>query len=526
MTPKLLALSRIPRFAAVLALALLASGCGAKLINLLRDDPTLSYGKACAAQTKSQTERLIGGDYVPARLFVTAWPKATAPSEPFIREGRLVAAIESGEVHRVAVLARGGMGKTALVDSITGQLCGVIPVFPLDLTVLSTTERPVPDTIVGLISRAVGAAGKPDQQKDLVESLANEAFVLIVDHADEVELARRPAVMQAVADFGKQHPRAVTLMLARPPVLDDDYSFAADTKLEIPPLECQATDAFLAKQFKDEEDRAGFSQLLNRYGLDEKARFGAQCIYPSLFTFRDVQVVSDFFRTSRTGETLVSPSAVFEALIGARLHKEFEDLRWTQGDALDMGDRLLRASNAATGLSNLSFDLAVCEKAMDPRWGENAVDAGVAGSAAQRKRHICEKTYQSAMFAPAEGAKSYRFSDHSTQELFLARWLNGEVARGGQNCAVLDGHKDLIANTGVLRFLAGQVFGRRCLANVVAAGCSKIDAIELTKTLDVGLPIGRARNQILQDAHAAGTSLQPQACIKQVLDDLDRTVTE
>ncbi|MBI5609700.1 MAG: hypothetical protein HY902_12580 [Deltaproteobacteria bacterium] len=520
-------LLRIRWSAAALALALAATGCGgSKLAAFLRDDPSLSYSKTCTAQSKSQTERLISGEYVPARLFVEAWPKASAPTEPFIREGRLVAAIESGEVHGVMVLARGGMGKSALVESITGQLCGMVPVFPLDLKGLSATERPVPATILGLLAREVGAAGKPEQQQEMIESMANEPFLLIADHADEVDLPRRAAVMQALADFGKQHPRAVTLLLARPPVLDADYGFAADTKLEIPPLECQATDAFLAKQFKDEEDRAAFSQLLNRYGLDEKARYGVQCMYPSLSTYRDVQVVGEFFRTSRTGESLVSPSAVFEALIGARLHKEFENMRWTQADALDMGDRLLRASNAATGLSNLTFDLAVCEKAMDPRWGDAAVDAGVSGTAADRKRHVCEKTFQSAMFTPAEGGKAYKFSDHSTQELFLARWLNGEIARAGQSCGALDNHRDLIANTGVLKFLAGQPFGRRCLANVVAIGCAKIDAIELTKTLDVGLPVGKARNQILQEAHAAGTSLQPQACVKQVLDDLDRTVSE
>lgn len=518
---------RVARWLLGLGVVLASVGCGgSQLVKLLGDKDNLTYKKSCDGASKQQSDRLISGEYNPARLFVHTWPKATAPADMLIKESRLVGALLGSELNRVLIIARGGLGKTSLAESIYAQLCGTMPVFVINLKDLAAVDTPVGDTVLGTIGRNVGAKGKMELMTDLTEAMNADPFVLFVDGVEETSIKLRPAAMKALDDFDKAHPKATIVLLARPPVLDEDYGFGADTKLEIPPLDCQVTDAFIARQFKNEEDREAFVQLTRRYGLDEKSKFGVQCIYPYMSTYRDIQVMTEFFRTARTGESLVSPSTVYEALFGARLRKEFDDLRWTQADALDMIDRLVRAISDTTGQTNMTFAMPVCEKALDPRWGQAAVDAGVAGDPVERKRHVCEKTYQSAMFVRAEGSGAYQFSDRSTLELFLARWLNGEVARAGQDCAALDKHKDLLANPGVIKFFVGQPFGRRCLAQAVALACTKVDAIELTKTLDIGLPVGKGRGETLQQARAVGTTLQPQMCVKQVLDDLERTVTE
>lgn len=519
-----------------LALAALTVGatgaCGgpSALTKLLTQNDQVGYGATCRDAAKKQSDALMHGDYVPARLFVHTWPKATAPSDLFVPESRLAAALAGGELKRVFVTARGGLGKTSLAESLRGQLCGTLPIFFLDLKDVAKLGDKAGDSAVdGLMAKHAGVPEQGEVRAEFLASLASGPLVLFADSIEETDLVARPLVTKAINAFAAKYPNATVVLLARPPVLDEDYGFAADTKLEIPPLECKVTDEFLAKQAKNEEEREDIKAVMKKYGLYEQSRFGVQCVLPYLCTYRDVKTMVEFFRKAKQGDILTSYTSVYEALIGQRLKKEFDNLRWTASDALDMGDRLVRTAIAAQGQAALRFDLALCEKAIDPRWGDASVDAGVAGSAAERKRHVCEKTFQSAMFQRGEGSGGYVFADRATQELFLGRWLNGEIARStGQDCATLDKHKDLLANVGVLRIVVGQPLGQRCLANVIAHKCASVPdgAAEFTAAIEQGIVSGKARAQVLQDARAAASSLQPKACIDQVLGDLDRTISD
>lgn len=510
----------------------LLGACGGQgaLSKFLNGNDKVGYGKACQGFAKTQTDQLMAGDYVPARLFVHTWPKATASQELFMAESRLSAALADGEVKRLFVTARGGLGKTSLAESLRGQLCQSLPVFFVDLKELAALgDKTTDEGLVGLLAKGASVPNDAELQAEFRENLATGRFVLFADSIEEVDLVRRPPVGKALNGFMARFAQATVVLLARPPVLDEDYGFAADAKLEIPPLECKVSDEFLAKQIKNEEERDEVKALMQRYGLNEKSRFGMQCVLPYLSTYRDVKTLVEYFRKAKNGDVATSYAAVYEAVIAQRLKKEFENLRWTAADALDMGDRMLRAGQAIGGGAALRFDLAVCEKAMDPKWGEASVDAGVAGTAAERKRHVCEKTFQSAMFQRGDGTGSYVFADRATLELFLARGLNNDIARSpGQDCGTVDKAADLLANAGVLRFLVGEPLGQRCLAQVIAHKCTKQPdgTADFTAAIEQGIVAGKARNQVLQDARAAATALQPKACIDQVLNDLDRTVGE
>lgn len=515
----------------LLALGLSTAACGGPaLAQLLQTNERLTYAKTCSEANKKQTDQLVAGDYIPARLFVHTWPKASAPADLFVPESRLAAALFEGELRRVFVTARGGLGKTSLAESLRGQLCQTMPVFFVDLKeVAALGDKPGPDAVTDLLAKSVGAADDKDINAEFRKDLVDGRYLLFADAIEEVDLVRRPGALSALLAFADAHPHGGLVLMARPPVLDDNYGYTFDTKLEIPPLECKVSDEFAAKQLKNEDEREEFKAILKRYGLNEQARFGVQCVYPYMSTYRDVKTLVEFFRKAKGGDVLTSTNSVYEALISQRLKKEFDNLRWTTADALDMGDRLLRAAAAAAGQANLRFDLNVCEKAIDPRWGDAAVDAGVAGTAAERKRHVCEKTFQSALFQRSEGSGSYVYADRATHEFFLARYINGEIARSsGQDCATLEKSADALINHSVVKFLVGQPFGQRCLAHLIAHKCVKAaDATtDFVSSVELGLPTGKARAMVLQEARATASGMQPKACIDQVLADLDRTISE
>lgn len=505
------------------------SGPAQGLGDLLSDADQTKYAGQCRDRAAHHQKELSSGAYNPAVLFVHTWPRGGSGGDLFLPETRLVSAIEAGEVRRLLVVARGGMGKSRLAEAVRAQVCDSMPVFSVDLKAVAAAGPPPEGelTVRTLLARELAIEGKPDASRRLGELLGSQRSLVFLDAIEEVDLIARPLVMQQIQAFGDAYPQAQLALLARPPVFDDDYGFAGiDARLEIPPLECKVADTFIARAFKGDPERQGFTTFLKRHGLDEKGRFGLQCIYPYLSTYRDIQTLVAFQAQASQGDAaaLTSRTRVFESLLAARLKKEFGNLGWAQAEALDMVDRLVRVQSEAAGQRTLTFDLPGCIRAIDAKWGATAVDAGVGGNSAERRRHVCEKTFQSAVFVKTEGTQSFAFSDRATTDLFLARWLAAEVTRANNDCSPIAKHTDLLGSAGVVRFLAGQPAGLRCLAEVMDGLCQRSDKIEASVTLlDEGLPGGAARSQPLRDARARLSSLAQKDCVGKVLDNLDKT---
>ena len=284
----------------------------------------------------------------------------------------------------------------------------------------------------------------------------------------------------------------------------------------------------MARSYKDENTREQFQRFLTRYGLDEKSTFGVQCTFPYLSTYRDVLALADFYQKSLDAGSgiIASRSNVYEALIGVRLKKELENLGWSQVEALDMMDRMVRVAVTAQGFRDPRFDMGGCVKSIDARWGAAAVDAGVAGSPEERRQHVCEKTFQSALFAPADGNGHFKFADPGTTDIFLARWLNSELARQSTlDCQAVLKHGDLLNSVDVLRFFVSQPLGQRCVAAVVDDRCARDPKGDMVKLLDDGLPIGAARKQVIADARALESQTKNRACVATALKSLEATVS-
>lgn len=502
-------------------------GCGGASGNLgmLADAEKSRYAGTCKQQTEKQQAELASGVYYPAMVFTHRWPGGG--SDKSLPESRLAAALDAGEVKRLVIQARGGLGKTRLGESLRGQLCGVMPTFLIDLKVIAAAKAP--STGVGPLITAMASDAAVIDPLFLVQDLAERRFLLLLDAIEEVDLPRRAIVMAEIAKLVKQFPLAQIALLERPPVLDADYGFHdADAVVEIPPLECKVAEAVVARSYPSLPERKRFEEFLKRYALDEKGHFGLQCVYPYMSTFRDVMTLAEFEKQSLAPDAAVrvSTAAVYEALVGARLGKEFTYLSWTNAEALDMVDRLMRVLTSAQGQHTLVFDLEACSKALDAKWGTTAVDAGVSGNDVQRRLQVCEKLFQSALFHRTEGASSWSFADRSSSDLFMARWLGGEIARTPTgDCTIIGRHAEVLGSAGVLRFFAGQPYGQRCLGHAIAAACGKGDVTNtVVDTLSGGLPSGPARAQALQDARAAVSGLDQKTCTGAVLDALDKTI--
>ncbi len=513
-------LQRISSFCAIAALTACGAGQG-QLTKSLADRNTSTYLRTCDERAARQSSDLASGAYNPPVLYVHEWQ---GQSQNLLPESRLVAELEGADLKNVAVVARGGLGKTRLAESIRAQLCAVLPVFSVDLKEVAKSTVPG-NPVIAVIAKDAGV-----DPAVLLPQLVEGRLLVLADGIEEVDLVDRAKIMKAIKDLSAQVPAAQVVLLARPPVLDGDYGFTpVDARLEIQPLECKTTEAFVARSYKDEVKRDQFKAFLKRYGLDEQGNFGVQCTFPYLSTYRDVLTMADFHQKSQDAGSgiIASRSNVYEALIGVRLKKELENLGWSQTEALDMLDRMLRVQVESKGFREPRFDMPGCVQAIDARWGTTAVDAGVAGSPEERRKHVCEKTFQSALFVPADGKGNFKFSDTATTDLFLARWLNGNLARQSNfDCSVLGKQADLLASVGVVQFLIGQPLGQRCLAQILDDRCGRDPkAAQDLVPFDDGLPIGAARRQALADAHAVESMAKHKACVMTALKSLDGTLS-
>jgi hypothetical protein len=282
---------------------------------------------------------------------------------------------------------------------------------------------------------------------------------------------------------------------ARPAVFVADYGLKGlDSKLEIPPLTCGRSASTLKWTVNDDQAAARVAAFVSIYRLDQRRRTGRQCYHPYMATYRDIQVIQrlskDFDPNAGMGGLPATLSAVHQRIVGERLRKELAALNWTQDRMLQTVDAMVRFGGLKAGDWNLSFDVKRCLASLD-----------AVGSKASERRYVCEKVLQSALFEPFAGVRRWRFGHRDIAELFLARWLDGEVAKKG--CRAVTENAGWLASKAVAGYLVGQPQGRNCLVEVsrvlcAANGYSRNDVELLYK----GLPLGKERRRLLKKAAA------------------------
>ena len=518
-------------FAAATALA----GCNATLGSYLHAEGT-SYESACSKRHDAYVGERDGKRYFPAKFFVHAWPGGF-PQGQLMDESRLVDGLRSGEAKRLMILAGGGLGKTRLAESISAQTCGELPIFTVDLhrdTAERTLAKDGPNPILEHLAVAVGVADDAPERRHFEELLSTQRWLLVADSFEETTLDRRTGVRDALVQMVERYGKTMQIVvLVRPPVLRERYGLDAfDAVVQIPPLDCDRVDAVARNQLENDEDKRGFDAWVKHFGFDAEGRFGFSCIRPYLASYRDVAVLTTLYRdTQKEGVAPISHAAAYEHLVAARLKKELAHLNWTEREALDMVDRMVRVLGQSGGFEHMRFTLEGCAQAIEPQYGIAAVDAGVAGNAVERRSAVCEKVLQSAVFAKegdAVGAAgAWTFSDPKLAGLFLARWLNAQLASDPSgDCEALANNAMMLKSAPVVRFLSGQAFGQRCMAPLLRELCKASGgekALHIEAVIE-GAPTGKMRFQVVQEARAWEANNGNTACTVGALDIIERTV--
>lgn len=468
------------------------------------------YRKQCDLRTSRQRWDTTHEAYNPATLVVEHWP---AHAQKTLTELQFVDLLAAGDLKRVALFARGGLGKTRLAESLRAQLCGKMPAFVVDLKQVTGADAE------GALQATLVRDAGPDVV-GLAAELAEGRLLVLADSIDELDATARQNAMAALNGLSNKFPRVQIVLLARPPVLDTDYGFKAiDARLAIRPLQCQDSDNFIAQTFKTEETRGQFVRFLKRFGLDGQEKDATTCRYPYLASYRDMTTLADFFKKSMEHGTdlIVSRSHAHEALIGARLHKELESLGWTQDRALQLLDHMVAAQLKTVppdDLRALQFDVPACTAQLEASLSE------------PQRQAVCEKVFQSALFLPVQGKPAFQLAGSGIAHLFVARWLDQEVT--GQkvfNCRNFLKRAELLQHAEIARFLVGQPGALKCLMPILDERCAKQPKSDQIEVLDDGLPIGRPRTAIVATMHQGYEGTHWKMCTQKTLKSLDGTIS-
>ena len=510
-----------------------AAGCSPSLLDYLNDHEELTYGGECRKQADKHSGDVANNRYLLPEFHVTAWP-GDMPKGRKVGEKQLISHLTSGKSRFAMVIARGGLGKTRLAQSIQAQTCSTVPIINIDLN-KDVASHDVQGTdamlLMGLAAK-LGVRGGPAGLAELDRLLRSQPWFLLADAIEEVDLLKRPKVAIALAKLRTRYPATMrTVVFARPPLLVPYYGFGqVDTVVQILPITCERAQKFVGILSKSQAQEASFWAFAKKYGFDAKGKFGYQCIYPYMATYRDTIVLHKLARAAGKATTVESYADAHEHMVGERLRKELKKLGWSRREALDMIDRMVRFHAEESGPSKLVITIAKCMKSIDPDYGWTAVDAGVEGNSEQRRRQVCEKALQSVLFRQI-GEKigddgKWGFFDPISEELFVARWLNGELARAAAgDCTAIDRHHDLLKNGTVVRFLVGQRLVQRCFPQTIRSLCGTSHGIaDHIDDVIKGMPTGQKRQLLVEEARAWEADKGEDKCAMASLDMITKTI--
>lgn len=469
---------------------------------------------ACRQASVEQERAVRELTYLKPQLAALRWPAGGQDADGYISEAQLFDAVKAGKVKFVFVQARGGLGKTEMSKALVAETCQGAPSFRVDLRTLfgpSVTAMPAGNAI---------EAALVEEGKRL--GVAPARFIATIDAIEEVPVDRRTAVIAQLAEARKLHPDGQFVLMGRPSVSDRTYGITDfDAIVEIPPLDCGRARSSLLRLSEDEADRKRVNGFVAAWQLDRQSLQGQRCYFPYLATYRDIdkvrELAKDFQPAPQGEEPRSNLTQVAEKILASRLEKELTDLRLSADEAMAAVDGMVGNGGWVDGEWNLSFNLKRCV-------------SGQANSDAARNRAVCEKLFQSVLLErvggtarldePMDKAEWGFGPNQDIADLFVARWIDGQILRKNGDCSVVDQQAEMIAGKNIASYLIGRSGGGKCLSQLAKVVCKGGFQKGKLEQLNKGLPVGPARADVLKTAKEQAKRAGLDPCSAQLLNGL------
>jgi len=259
-------------------------------------DPAFQYvdgmKRRCIERGKEHFEDVKRGHYL-----APTFQELSTSGEGKVTEQQLLAELRQDTKEAQLVLARGGLGKSRLAQSLHANLCADGPVFLLDLAAEPFPPAKARWSPEGwLLERIAVHARLSPSTKERVRffyRLRDRPFYLIIDALDEVNQRQRAAVLHALNGLRRDFPDSLRLVILLRPTLYTEIAAIKGPQraLRLNPLECDVTKRFLGVFSKGA--KGSWDKFLKDLGLDAQVGGKAKsCHYPHMATFRDIKMIA------------------------------------------------------------------------------------------------------------------------------------------------------------------------------------------------------------------------------------------
>lgn len=488
------------------------------------------YKQNCEKLMAEFKTQLDANTYLRPPLVVHSWPgKPDTTPEPGkrarteLKEEHFTAGLRRAAPRLTLMMARGGVGKSKLGWAIEAQTCDALPVLRVDLQWDVAERAPSPggiNPVLAVVAERLGVQGEADVAAAVERHLRGQRFLLLLDSLDEVAMAQRDEVVRQAEAFFQPYPEASVVVFTRPPVFSANYGFSkVDARIEIPMFDCARADAAIDALTRDPAKRQALDAFIERFGLKRKVEEGGLCWYPQISTFRDLKVLQALSESAAAAGSdaaaLASRAKVHEFYLTAQLLKDLSGVQALPKDLVGLIDRMVAARGDDSGRRDRGYTIGACL-------------AQLPGDDIEARKATCERLMQSSAFQGSNRGATWSFSNPTIADLFLARWIDGQLAGddGRSACGGVPSRSDLFESGEVAGFLVGLPHGQKCLLALARELCKKGSSADHSfEMLDQGLPGGVQRAASIENAlSGAGEMLGADTCEAQVLRRLKATV--
>lgn len=479
------------------AVAAVAVSCGGPQVRKPIPD---SLKERCANVQAELVKRKADGKHVAMRLHWRAGEASEMIGEEELAERVLAAA---GGM-QTWVLARGGSGKSRIVDTVQGVACDRVATVRVDAAIdyrpkaeMATKDRPA---LASLVLAKAGAADTGDPADALQEAIGDQPWLVLIDGTDELTLAERRALERDLAWLGRQKVRQPHVVrFERPGFTDPNRGQPPVASVDLPELPTAVVNAALQKRFAKPEQWAAVQQWLAKLGLDRKMADHGGESYVHMATWRDTETVSDLADDALKGmeELPAAPNRadLYAAWLGHRLSLAAP----TMDAAMRWLDRITALGVQDATEPDMLLTLDRCANASAP---------GAAPVA-----EACGALVKSPIVKGGPTTSSWIMKNQTLTDLLMARWLVNKY----DDCNLLAAATADIASLELTAMVLSHVGGRRCITPIVAAVCSRgTPAEDIGKFVDEALPRDGEWNETVDRAKERSQS----PCERQVFKSL------